>query len=125
MNEEEEVPTTNTGREALTVKLKKGKISGHVLMTQQGTLLTRRNKTLSLTKNQKNFLEKIVATESSNSIPLLYTEAMLFPSYFWKTSIDGTCLGAIPTCFMTNDIQTARYEMASVKEHMRNRLTNS
>ena len=78
-------------------------ISGHVLLNQCGSLLTRRNHRIQGYSRQKNFLQRIAATSVGVSHPLLYMEASLFPSLFWLEVKDGAMAGALPSCIYTGE----------------------
>ena len=81
----ESLPTTNAGEVAFTIEeeIPKGMyIGNHVILNQCGSLLSRKDSTIEWYKYQKHFLQRIVSTSSGTSIPLLYPEAMLFPSIF-------------------------------------------
>ena len=70
-------------------------------------------------------MQRIAATSSSVSVPLLYPEGMLFPSIFWYGNVDGGVLGAIPSALMDEEKSTSRFGFAGVVEHTRARLKNS
>ena len=41
-------------------------------------------------------MEQIIANTIGYTVPLLYPEAMLFPSLFWKGTLDNEIIGSIP-----------------------------
>ena len=80
-------------------------ISGHTILNQCGSLLTRQKHQIKGSRKQSFFLQKICSTSTGTSIPLMYPEAMLFPSIFWKAADDNTSiLGAIPAPLLTDAI---------------------
>ena len=118
------IPTTDSAEQAVTVQQQsvKGKyISGHVILNQCGSLLTRNNHRIVGYSNQKSFLERIVST-SGNNIPLLYPLAMLFPSiYYHSIDTDGSMTGAIPASMLTGSKHN--HGFASIDKQIRNYLT--
>ena len=126
------IPTTNAGEFAYEVSdemIKSGTfgdmvISGHVLLNQCGTLLTRKKYQIKGSSRHKFFLQRICATTIGSSIPLLYPEAMIFPSIHWKMAdTSGSIAGAIPAPLLTESIK--RYGFQSIQQHVRSRLTSS
>ena len=69
-------------------------------------------------------MQRISATSIGTSIPLLYPDAMIFPSIFWK-SIDsnGSIAGALPASLLSENI--TQYGFESIPQHVRSRLTSS
>ena len=122
----DDLPTTNAGEYAFQIELEEtiGKhISGHVLMNQCGSLLTRNNHPIIGFSNQKNFLQSIASTTVGETIPLLYLEGMLFPSTFYKMiENDGSICGAIPSSLFTGN--HSNHGFATIQDHVRSRLTN-
>ena len=58
------------------------------------------------------------------SIPLLYPEAMLFPTIFWKQNEDGSFPGAIPSFLFGNSTENAKYGFAGLHQLLQSRITN-
>ena len=93
---------TDPGETVLNIRednIKKGAykdvtVSGSTLMNQYGSLLTRKKHQIKGSRKQKYFIQKFCATTKGTSVPLVYSEAMLFPSIFWKTSCDMNSLGS-------------------------------
>ena len=57
-------------------------------------------------------------------IPLLYLEAMIFPSIYWKASDDNcSIVGAIPSSLMNEAIK--QYGFVTIQHHIRTRLTSN
>ena len=125
-DEDELLPTTQAGCVPLTITSSQPDyVPGHVIQNHTGTLLTRKHAKLTGTRQQRGFLQRIVATAQGQSIPLLYPEAMLFPSIFWKDAApDQSILGAIPCSLMANDTFLRRHGLATIGEHMKNRIKN-
>jgi hypothetical protein len=125
--------STNTGEFILEVEGdemgKKGvlndiTINGHVLLNQCGSLLTRKKHMVKGNKKEKFFLQKLCATSTGTSVPLVYPEATLFSSIFWKSSKDSSSiLGAIPSSLLSEE-SAKSFGFASIPEHVRSRLTN-
>ena len=120
------IPTTNCTSAALTVgSRKRSFVGGHVILNHCGTLLARKRKKLNATRQQQHFLQRIVTTFPGKSIPLIYPEAMLFPSLFWKDDRSGeSILGAIPCALMSQKAFLQDNGLASIQEHLRIRLTD-
>ena len=76
------------------------------------------------TNSHKNFIQSIVAKVPNSSISLLYPEAVLFPSIFWKQDECGTCIGALPSVLLQSDSLNLKFNFASVSDHLWSRLTN-
>ena len=122
------IPTTDASKVACRVETNKERTTRfglHVLLNEHGSLLVRRYSHLKPSRAAKGFLEQIVATSDGTSIPLLYPEAMLFPSIFWKQGHDGSCDGAIPVGLWTDASTANTLGFASIEDHMRCRLKNS
>ena len=120
------MPTTNAGECALEVKevvVGSGqRVQGHVILNQACTLLSRQDKTIRGYSGQKHFLQKLAAVDNGKCIPLLYPEAMMFPSLFYKMLNEcGSLVGALPSCLLANMGNTDQF--ASAKDHVRSRLT--
>ena len=82
------IPTTNASDvgyivESVDEEYTSNLEHGHVILNQACTLLSRTDHEIVPYKNQKNFIQRIASTTLGSSIPLLYPEAMLFPSKFW------------------------------------------
>ena len=95
LNDPEEIDdgiifSTNAGEVATQVNdqlihptSKQISVSGHDLVNQCGSLLTRKNLEIKGFSNHKYFLQRICAT-SIGKVPIRYPEAMVFQSIFWK-----------------------------------------
>jgi hypothetical protein len=123
------MPTTNAGGRPLRV-IPQGdgrkSVPGHIILNNCGTLLVRRRHKLCGSKRQQNFLQRIVSTSPSKCVPLVYPEAMLFPSIFWKDdSADGAILGAFPNALLADDSTLRKNGFATMQSHVRCRVTNS
>ena len=125
-NHLDELPYTNAGEYAFQIEeeIPKGKfISGHVILNQCGSLLTRAKHRITGFSMQKNFLQSIASTRVGESIPLLYPEGMLFPSIFYKMIInDSAICGTIPSSLFTGTISL--HGFASIQDHVQSRLTS-
>ena len=124
--------STNTGEYAFNVEgdihekkgvMKDMSINGHVIMNQCGCLLTRKKYLINGSNKQKFFIQKICATSVGSSVPLMYPEAMIFPSIFWKSAKDNCSIaGAIPAPLLSESI--GKFGFSSIPDHVRCRLTN-
>ena len=87
------IPTTNAGENALVIDdngPQSQRVSGHVILNQCCTLLTQKQHRIEGYSGQKHFLERLCSTTKGNSIPLLYPEGMMYPSFFhtWFMQMD-------------------------------------
>jgi hypothetical protein len=48
----------------------------------------------------------------------------MFPSIFWKDTIDSSLIGAIPSSVLTDSWQCRKHGLAFVTEHLRSRIQN-
>ena len=124
------IPTTNSGRLPLEINqdvfasgaFQDMVVSGHVLLNQCGTLLTRSHHQIRGSSKHKFFLQGIVANSFGKSVPLLYPEAMIFPSIYWKMADkSGAIAGAIPSSLLTEN--TKRDGFQTIAQHVRSRLS--
>ena len=121
------IPVTNAALEPLQVidgtpVLKR--VSGHMLMNQCGALLVRKNAQIKGSRAQQAFLQRFVATTLGMCVPLVYAEAVLFNSIFWKGLPSGDLLGAIPSALLTGVRSGGKTQgFASLKDHYQCRLT--
>jgi hypothetical protein len=121
------IPTTNAGEFAFEVEEEipddRVHISGHVILNQCGSVLTRKKHQIKGSKLQEWFLQRIVATLNGKSVSLLYPEGMIFPSIFYKMAEDGSIIGSIFLPLLTLGI--SRYGFALIPQHIRCRLTSA
>ena len=122
----DDMPTTSAGDlpfEVIDETPKKAvHISGHVILNQCGSVLTRKKHELKGSSLHKHFLQRICATSDGKAVSLLYPEGMLFPSIFYNM-VNGAIIGAIPAPLLTESISS--FGFASLPEHIRSRLTSS
>lgn len=119
------IPTTDAGNMCVEVEQKSGigsYLSGHVILNQCGSLLSRLKDKIKGFSGQKNFLQRLCSTIKGESIPLAFPDAMVFSSLFWYM-VPGnfSYAGAIPAALLSE--KTSSYGIASIKEHVQNRLT--
>ena len=89
---------TSSGKKVLRGKY----INGHVILNQCGSLLSRQAHTIKGYRHQKHFLQRIASTSFDTSIPLLYLEGMLFPSFFCKQMLhDESIIRATPSSLLS------------------------
>ena len=126
------IPTTHAGEEPFVVTVNdqgirlQDSVPAHIIMNQCGTLLTRHKTQLRGTLKQKFFLQRYAAVTRGKSLPLVYPEAMLYPSVFWKQGKDGaSCIGAIPSSLLGMPQHANSFGIASFRDHARTRLTSS
>lgn len=127
-NEDFVIPTTNIGENGITIGTYEDDnkyISGHVILNQCGSLLSRTDNHIKSYKSQKHFLQRLASTIEGETIPLLYPEAMMFPSIFWKLldSRSKSFPGALPSSLLAKPISQDGF--ASIKSHVNVRLTSS
>jgi predicted GIY-YIG superfamily endonuclease len=132
MHEDEEmviptdfIPTTNAGEIAIEVeeKVRYGfKFSGSNMLNNVGSLLTRSSHDFKNSRYVEHNIQKLCSVANCECIPLLYPEAMLFPSIHWKSTDDNcSIVGAIPSSLLNSYSQKEGF--ASVQQHIRTRLT--
>ena len=125
-NVDSAMPTTNSAESAFQIEEMAAigmRVSGHVILNQACALLSRRDKSIKGYRYQKHFVQRIAATSVGKSIPLLYPEAMLFPSIFYKMNENGSLVGALPSSLVSTSKSCNGF--ASPLSHIRNRLTLS
>jgi predicted GIY-YIG superfamily endonuclease len=116
--------TTNAGRTAYDVVSGSGIVPGHVILNNCGSCLIRRNYQLKGTRYQQAFLQQIVSTTKGHAVPLVFPEAMVLPSIFWRDTTDGSLVGALPAAVMASKNECRVFGIASMEEHIKSRLTN-
>ena len=123
--DETNFPIACSDEEPLTIRGDPSAISGCCILNNVGSLLARKGSKLRGSMNEKFFLQRIASTTPGRVVPLVYPEAMLFPSLFWKDAKDdGAMLGAIPCGLMGHDATLRRFGIAGLHSHMYSRLTN-
>ena len=104
------------------LQYKEIRVSGHVILNQCGSLLSRTNDDIKGSSKHKFFLQKIHSSFDGESIPLLYPESMLFPSIFPFPDPNGnTSVGSIPAPLLSKFMEKRGFE--SIPQHIRTRLT--
>jgi hypothetical protein len=71
----------------------------------------------------QHFLRDVCPSEG-HLVPLVYPEGMMFPSIFWKDTINSLLISAIPSSLLTDSWQCRKHGFASVMEHLRSRIKN-
>ena len=122
-----DIPTTDAGVEPTFVNIQtpgllNTRMTNHALLNCYGSCLVRRNKKLVGTVAQRSFLQKLVATNDGECIPLIYPEGMLFSDIFYKDTNDGSVIGAIPAALLHGDRVLRRCGMSTLQETYRTRL---
>ena len=125
----EGIPVTATGTDQRDVEVENfdnpdGKVPLCVLFNQLGHLLTRTGHKIRMNKKHKHLCQRLVATNTSQVVPLVYAEAQLFADIFWQSLPDGTIPGAMPVALWTDKETLHRLGIASLREHSKQRLTN-
>ena len=121
------IPTTNAAENALQISDARGqrpinRVSGHVILNQCGSLLSRRDHEIKGSSKHQFFLQKIHATSNAECIPLIYPEGVLFPSIFPFDDPDGfASVGCIPAPLLCRSMEQLGFE--SIPQHTRTRLT--
>ena len=120
------IPTTDTGEFLFEIEEEipsdRVHVSGHVILNQNGSVLTRKKCQIKGSSIHKFFLQKICATNIGASIPILYSKSMIFPSIFYHMTNDGAISGIIPSPLMTECINQLGFE--SLSKHIRSGLTS-
>ena len=122
------IPTTNAGKRRIGLDISKlaaegNLIPNHVLMNNSGSLLLRRNRKLVAKRANRNFLQRLVATSTGQSVPLIYPEATIFSNLFWSSESDASTMsGAIPNVFLKDDQTLHNYGIASLYDMLRTRI---
>jgi hypothetical protein len=78
-------------------------MTNHALLNCYGICLVRRNKKLSGTLAQRNFLQKQATINNNDSIPLAFPEGILFTNVFPTMSADNSIIGALPALLLHRD----------------------
>ena len=121
------IPTTDSSEQALFIENETSNnnplVHGHVILNQACTLLSRHDKQIRSYKNQKKFIQRIASTNTGSSIPLLYPEAMLFPSKFWFLDVQScSFVGALPVGLLCHAHSFCGFEKPL--GHIRTRTTS-
>jgi len=121
-----DIVTTNAVSAAITATTRKRSfIGGHVVLNNCGTLLVRKKRKLTGTRQEQNFMQRLASAYVGRTIPLVYPEGMLFPSVFWKDDCRGeSILGALPCAFLCQDGILREMGVASVKDHLQSRMAD-
>jgi len=122
------IPTTSASAGPIHVqRLHKGTdfIPGRIMMCNCCSLLVRQNDTLRGNRLQQSFLQRLVSSSSGDCVPLVFPEAMLFPSIFPRSiDVNGpTVLGAIPSGLLAQSKTVHSAGFATMREHAQVRLT--
>ena len=115
---------TNAARTTTPIWCAKTYISGHIVLNAVGSCLIRRDRPITTRRYQAAFLERMVSTSEGHSVPLVYPEAMMYPSIFWKDTHDGSQVGSIPSALLNDCRHCNGHGFASLTNHLRARLTN-
>ena len=115
---------TNAARRTTPIWCAKTYISGHIVLNAVGSCLIRRDRPIRTRRYQAAFLERMVSTSKGHSVPLVYPEAMMYPSIFWKDTHDGSQVGSIPSSLLNDSRHCNGHGFASLTDHLRARLTN-
>ena len=128
----DDIPTTNAGEVLMEVEemvteyggtFGNIRISGHVILNQVGTLLTRKKYQIKGSSRHRFFLQRLCATAPGSSIPLMYPEGALFPSIHWKMAPDNCAVvGCLPVPLLIDERFNKRF--GSIQDHIRSRVTN-
>ena len=95
-------------------------LTNTALLSGIGSLLVRREYRSRISRTQSEFLQNIIASQSGSTVPLVYPEAMLFPSSFpFDNGYDGSILGATPSAFLSQKKNRANHNIAAIEDHNR------
>ena len=123
----QDIPVTATGTDQREIEVENDtadKIPLCVLFNQLGHLLTRTGHKIRMSKKHKHLCQRLVSTNSSRVVPLVYAEAQLFGDIFWQSLPDGTVPGAMPVALWTDKQTLDKLGIASLREHAKQRMTN-
>ena len=93
----------------------------HVIFNMAANLLTRRNRNITGSQRQQNFVQRLASTLFGVTYPILYLMGMLFPKHFWSSaSLDRHALLGCPpiSCYrgdtnsaegFASTLETSRY----------------
>ena len=95
-----------------------------VLLNNELNILRRKTTPLFCINHHKHFLQSLVSKTPSTSIPIIYPEAMIFPSIFWKQWEDCSYAGALPSCLLSDDNVNKKLGFATLKQHLQCRIMN-
>ena len=88
-----------------------------------GSLLLRSRHDVNMARSNHEFLQERIVSRYGYSIPMLYAEATLFPGVFpFDDGCTPSILGAIPSAFLSQDKNSAEHGVASLVDHVRNRV---
>jgi hypothetical protein len=66
--------------------------------------------------NQFILVGDFYVLSKGHSVPLVYMEGKMFPSIFWKDTIDSSLISAIPSSLLTDSQQCKKHGFASVTD---------
>jgi len=119
------IPLTGNIEPPLNIEGDPTSLPGCVILNNVGSLLVRKRSKGKPSLNYRNFMERIVATTPGKSVPLVFPEAMLFPSLFWKDDDgEGSLLGAFPCGALAHSETLRRFGIADLTTQLRSRVTN-
>jgi hypothetical protein len=123
------IPTTDTTLEPIFADIdprngSTNTMTNHALLNCYGSCLVRRNKKLSGTLAQRNFLQKQATINNGDSIPLAFPEGMLFTNVFPTMSADNSIIGALPASLLHGDEILNQNGFCSLLHTLRTRLMN-
>ena len=96
-------------------------IPSHLFFNTDCHLLRRNRQPITGNDHSRRMLQNTVATSKGNSVPLLYPDAMLFSTIFYKSEEDGSYPGSLCSSLLSDD-QNKRFGFATVVDHMMTRL---
>ena len=98
-------------------------INSNVILNGYCNLLNRPRNPMRFPKKVWRFLQNFVSNCPSDTIPLIYPEAMLFPAVFYFDE-NNSIFGALPHTLIAPKQLTNRFKFADIEQHIRNRLLN-
>jgi hypothetical protein len=118
-------PTTNAGRFPVHAETDHHTIGMHVIFNKHGHVLVRKNRKLLQNRAQQHFIQGLVATRANTTIPLVFPDAMIFPSIFWNSCLDGSMIGSIPSALLLDDRTMRCLGVASLHDHYQSRIMDT
>ena len=119
------VPATDSGVDPITFCKHEDAtaINSNVILNGYCNLLNRPRNPMTFPKKVWRFLQNFVSNCPSDTIPLIYPEAMLFPGVFYFNE-NESFFGALPHTLIAPKELTNRFNFADVEQHIKNRLLN-
>ena len=108
----------------IQMESKMAEVGVRSILNHAGSMLVRHNRELVPSRREQQFLQKIVVGSPGETVPLVTLDPMLFPDVCpFDNKFDGSVIGGIPTAFFGGSEVCRKYNMASIHDHARVRVT--